>query len=202
MANFFEDCKQCQTWYEMMTLCKRVVDRLGMPIDPHIFEAVVALNLLNIVTIASCGGHEDHGTFAPYIDIKAQDGQEAEQAAREALKYSEQLREQGASEEEFVAAREKYWPLKRQAQAYQLALRSSLLEHLDAFYVQRAASADQRLALQYHVYSTRLESQGAGLQEGRSEEERVQKLREYQEEMASFAAFLKAICLSREKRLS
>jgi len=200
MANFFEARKQCRTWDEMATLCQRVADRLGTPLDPHIFEIVVALNLLGIVTIASCEGHEDHGTHAPYIDIKAQDGQEAEQAEREAWQHSDQLRQQGASQEEFAAARALVWPLKKQAQAYQLEVRASLLRYLDAFYADRSASADQRLALQYHGYRTRLESQGAGLQEGRTEEERVHKLQEYQEEMASFSAFLKERWVSQENQ--
>lgn len=200
VADFFEERKQCRTWDEMAALCKRVVDRLGTPIDPSIFEAVVALNLLGIVTTASCGGHEDHGTFAPFIDIKAQEGWEVEQAEHDAWKDSEQLREQGASREAFVAAREKIWPLKRQAQSYQHVLRSSLLEYLDAFYAHRSVSADRRLALQYHGYRTRLESQGAGLQEGRKEEERAQKLCEYQEEIARFAVFLKDLWTNREHK--
>src|SRR5579875_2263205 len=198
MANFFEDATHCHTWDEMAALCERVVDRLGTPIDPQIFEAIVAFNLLGITTTASCEGHEDHGTYTPYIDIKAQGGQEAEQAERDAWQQSEQLRQQGASQEEFAAARQRVWPLKRQAQVYQLEIRTTLLRYLDAFYAQRTVSADRRLALQYHVYTTRLESQGAGLQEGRTEEERGQKLRDYQDEMTSFAAFLKKICMSWE----
>lgn len=198
MANFFEDVTHCHTWDEMAVLCKRVVDRLGMPIDPLIFEAVVALNLLGITTIASCEGHEDYGTYAPYIDVKAQGGQKAEQAEREAWQESEQLRQQGGSQEEFAAARERVWPLKRLAQSYQLEIRTTLLRYLDAFYAQRTVSADRRLALQYHKYTTRLESQGAGLQEGRTEEERARKLRDYQDEMTSFATFLKKICMSWE----
>lgn len=199
MATFFEARKHCHTWDEMATLCKRVVDKLGMPVDEDIFEMVVVCNLLGLVTAASCAGHDDHGTFAPYIDFHAPDGQDAEQAERDAWMHSEQLREQGASPEIFVAARGLVWPLQRQAQMYQLAIRSQLLEHFDAFYAQHSVSSDQRLALQYHKYSVRLESQGAGLQNGRTEEERVQKRKIYQEEMASFSAFLKQIWFSQEQ---
>lgn len=200
MADIFEDLKQCRTWEEMTNLCKRIGDRLGMPVDPHILETVAVLNLLDIVTTASCGGHEDHGTFAPYIDIKAQDGQEAEQAEQKAWRESEQLREQGTSREAFGAARALVWPLQRQAQTYQLDIRTRLLGYLDAFYIQHSASVDQRLVLHYLGYQTRLESQGAGLQTGRTEEERAQKLKVYQEEMASFSAFLKERWSSQKHR--
>ncbi len=198
MANFFDDRKQCRTWDEMATLCKKVKDALGKPLDPQIFEMVVALNLLGIVTTASCAGHEDHGTYAPYIDIKARDGQEAEQAERAAWIDSDQIRKQGGSDEEFAAARALVWPLRNQAQSYQLEIRTTLLQYLDAFYTQRTVSADQRLALQYHDNSARLESQGAGLQMGRTEEARALKLQEYQAEMTRFSAFLKDMCASRD----
>jgi len=50
------------------------VDKLGMPIDENVKEAVAALNLLGIPTYGSCGGHisEDNLSF-PYIGGEAPD---------------------------------------------------------------------------------------------------------------------------------
>jgi hypothetical protein len=44
-------------------------DKLGMPIDPGIFETVVALNLLGLHTFQSCEGHLDHGCPYPWVTI-------------------------------------------------------------------------------------------------------------------------------------
>lgn len=44
-------------------------DKLGMPIDPRIFETVVALNLLGLRTFQSCEGHLDHGCPYPWVTV-------------------------------------------------------------------------------------------------------------------------------------
>ncbi len=46
-----------------------LTDKLGTPIDPGIFETVVALNLLGLHTLQSCEGHLDHGCPYPWVTI-------------------------------------------------------------------------------------------------------------------------------------
>lgn len=58
------------TWLDTVETFKRVTDKLGKPIDDGIFDTVVALNLLGIVTTASCEGHIGWGVPHPWIDIE------------------------------------------------------------------------------------------------------------------------------------
>jgi hypothetical protein len=52
-----------------------ITDALGRPIDPEIFETVVALNALDIPTVMLCGGHIDdgRGLLLPWVDIEPSD---------------------------------------------------------------------------------------------------------------------------------
>ena len=60
-------------WDEMSNRINRTIDGIGKYVDTNIKEPVIALNLLGIYTAASCEGHLDHGTFAPYIDVQAKE---------------------------------------------------------------------------------------------------------------------------------
>ena len=48
-----------QCYQEMYERVSTFTDKLGTPIDPGIFETVVALNLLGLHTFQSCEGHLD-----------------------------------------------------------------------------------------------------------------------------------------------
>lgn len=61
------------TWEEATKHFRRVVDKLGKPIDDGIFETVVALNMLGITTRASCEGHLEWGLPYPWIDVESED---------------------------------------------------------------------------------------------------------------------------------
>lgn len=58
------------TWEETAARFRRVVDKLGKPIDAGIFETVVALNMAGITTRASCEGHLDWGVPHPWVDVE------------------------------------------------------------------------------------------------------------------------------------
>jgi hypothetical protein len=58
-----------QCYQEMYERVSTFTDKLGMPIDPGIFETVVALNLLGLHTFQSCEGHLDHGCPYPWVTI-------------------------------------------------------------------------------------------------------------------------------------
>ena len=58
-----------QCYQEMHERVATFTDKLGMPIDPGIFETVVALNLLELHTFQSCEGHLDHGCPYPWVTI-------------------------------------------------------------------------------------------------------------------------------------
>ncbi len=58
-----------QRYQEMHERVSTFTDKLGTPIDPGIFETVVALNLLGLHTFQSCEGHLDHGCPYPWVTI-------------------------------------------------------------------------------------------------------------------------------------
>ncbi|MDP3769564.1 MAG: hypothetical protein U1A23_00585 [Candidatus Sungbacteria bacterium] len=60
-----------KAWDVMAERVARTVDGVGKRIDENIKEAVIALNMLNINTSASCEGHLDRGNAGPWIDIKS-----------------------------------------------------------------------------------------------------------------------------------
>jgi len=58
-----------QRYQEMSERVSTFTDKLGMPIDPGIFETVVVLNLLGLHTFQSCEGHLDHGCPYPWVTL-------------------------------------------------------------------------------------------------------------------------------------
>ena len=71
------------------------------------------------------------------------------------------------------------------------------MAYLAAFYDQRSIPYDVRLIIQAQgMGRSRIESQGADLQDTAPLDNRQQKLQEYQEEMQSFTAFLKEVWFS------
>jgi glutathione synthase/RimK-type ligase-like ATP-grasp enzyme len=85
-------------WEAKESEINSLVDALGAHIDPGIKEAVIALNLLGINTIASCEGHMDeengHGTDFPWIDVAASDEPENRFVGQEKI-YEEVAEEYG-----------------------------------------------------------------------------------------------------------
>src|SRR5690242_14050996 len=60
-----------QEWDVLVDTFAHVTDRLGMPIDPEIFETVVVLNALGMTTTMSCGGHlDERGLLLPWVEIE------------------------------------------------------------------------------------------------------------------------------------
>src|SRR5947208_415256 len=59
-----------EMWDTMSAEVNHWIDGAGYPIDKEIKDTVIALNLMGIETIASCGGHLDHGLSYPWVDIQ------------------------------------------------------------------------------------------------------------------------------------
>lgn len=181
-----------EQWERMAERCRRVVDRLGKPIDEGIFETVVALNLLGIHTSASCEGHSNWGIYAPWVDIQTPGAEEDYKILNEAhIYYNEQINAKKLSHVELRQLYDQTNQLEREVNEKQLSERFMLMGYLAHFYENRHSAYDRILTLQHHTYSARLESLGAHFQRVAPGERRVQKLAEYQEEMRAFTAFLK-----------
>jgi hypothetical protein len=181
-----------QQWDHLKRQYERVTDALGKRIDPGILETVVVLNALHMHTTASCEGHLDWGTGAPWIDIAAPGVEEEDRNASEATARAREQRQlkmlpEAEIAQLFVTAR----ALRRAVNLKHLQVRKTLMQYLTLFYQDRQISYDRRLIVYGLVGEARLESQGAGLLPLLTQEERQHKLDEYQGEMMLFTHFLK-----------
>ena len=178
------DGQKKRSWEEATNEFRRVTDRLGHEIDHGVLETVVALNVLGVNTVQSCEGHLDHGTGAPYIDV----------AAKDTLELEDRFYEMFGKEE----MREEMERISGEIARRNLTERAKLMELLGAFYDNRKAPYDRRLIVQsMGLGRSRIESQGADLQEIAPPAVKQQRLGEYQEEMRAFTTFLKQRYFSR-----
>lgn len=186
-----QDQKQ-QQWQETVKQFSRTIDKLGRPVDVGILEAVAALNLLGIRTTASCEGHLDHGTYAPWVDIGAEEEPNERDKERAAFEEARRQSERNTLSEEdirrlFTEARE----LQHQNARKHIELQRKAVAYLTAFYEERHVPYDQQLIIQGSYFRARIESQGATIQQILSPEERAERLSIYQQEMQAFTQFLK-----------
>ncbi len=181
-------------WAHMVERCRRVVDKLGKPIDEGIFETVVALNLFGIHTCASCEGHLEYGAYAPWVDIQTPGADAEEKIVNDAYKYYyEQVEAGKLSPIELGQLYDHTLQCDLKADEKYLSERHKLMIYLDLFYENQHSPYDRRLTIQHRETWARLESQGTYFQRVSSEGLRMQKLSEYQEEMRAFTAFLKEL---------
>ena len=189
-------------WEDIAARFVRVIDGLGTKIDPGILETVIALNALGIETSASCEGHLDHGTGAPWIDIEVLSASEqsihvAEMFTQANKAFEEQTLPEDAIDALFAEAHREQDRIK----VIHLEQCKILMSYLAAFYAVRRIPYDRQLAMHPRDMSgrVRMESHGADFQSVAPLEMRAQKLAEYQEEMQAFTEFLKQIYFDEAK---
>jgi len=147
-----------------------IVDKLGKPIDIGIKEAVAILRAMDFPTNSSCTGHTDKdGCGAPYIDICS----EAPEGWKNDVKKQEEWRSKNLSH---------YLRME---------------ELLKVFYLQRHVLAYNRLmTTPVGIFGAfRLESFGNSMTAEdlniKTENDFIEKITEYQEEMKAFTDYLK-----------
>jgi len=169
------------TWNETVARLTCVTDKLGKGIDSGIFETVVALNMLDFCTTASCEGHIDWGIAAPWVDIDP---------PGDVGTLREQMR--SAQKEE---ARE----ISNQLKSKQLEVFQSLSSLLERFYRQSSRGYIPHnqiiIARPWAAGRIRLESIGVEMQAIAPSQIKKQKLEAYQGEMLAFTTFLKSLLL-------
>lgn len=187
-----------ERWQELTETFSRTTDAIGCSIDEGILETVVALNAVGINTQASCEGHLDHGTAAPWVHIGAADALPLARQIHMKQKQAQEAESRGASLEERSKLHEETQEASRASKRLNMVERMKLMSYMDRFYAEHSVSCDGRLVL--HTYGwtgvTRLTSQGADCQDCREAEERAAKLQEYQQEMQAFTTFLKQVYFS------
>ena len=158
-------------WQELESKVEAIADQIEEKVDPGIKNAVVGLLANEVNTTASCEGHEDRGTHAPYIDVEAQDLSELLRA-RDANPDNDEILDQ--------------IKLKNAEEG------AKLQALVSEFYEGREVSTDAKLEIwKYDLGINRLQSRGAIEQEGVLPEVMVKNLKAYQEEMSAFTEFLK-----------
>lgn len=176
-----------QTWTELEKHFARVIDGCGTKIDPGIMNAVIAFNAIGVNTTASCEGHLDWGNAYPWIRSGVTGVDDLENELRQALKAY-----QNAASDDRVKLCDEYYAIATRVQKLHVQEELKLTKYLNAFYKQHEMDYDKHLVIERTISGECiLQSHGANLQEIRDPSERAAKLKEYQNEMQTFAEFLK-----------
>lgn len=177
-----------EKWSEVVAKFSQVTDRLGKPIDKGIFDTVVVLNMLGIHTYQSCEGHSDRGLAYPWVDIAASEYRllmKDEPSEIRALQTQSIETRKRIEQQETPQVRE----AKQQAEQADVQQRYALHQLLTKFYTDHHVPYDRIITFSVRG---RIRSQGGDFLALLSADERIQKLREYQEEMTAFTNFLKS----------
>ncbi|HUC31094.1 MAG TPA: hypothetical protein VMR99_00185 [Candidatus Paceibacterota bacterium] len=180
-----EQIEKRQHWDETAARVEKITDRLEKPIDEGIKEGVIALNVFDINTAASCEGHIDRGTYAPWINIQAEIPRDL-------------IEEIGELSKDREGNKVRLKEISKDIERRNLEEQKKVFAHLELFYQNREAPFHKRLAMGYSGLG-RLQSQGAELQKIEDAETRKERLKEYQEEMNAFISFLKEEYFKSEK---
>jgi len=169
---------------------RQVTDQLGKGIDPGIFESVVVLNALKFSTQQSCEGHLDHGKPAPWITIISPDAIGPSREAARLFTRGEKIEEeQGKEAAQLVYAQANR--CKRSAEALHSQDQRRLMEYLATFYTSYRPAYDRMLVVYTRMPACSiLESLGATALASEPLHIQEQKLKDYQDEIHAFTAFL------------
>lgn len=181
-----------QRWQEMVTRVDKITDRLGKPVDAGIKETVIVLNLLGFPTTMSCEGHAERAVGGPWVDMRPEGVEALKEQWRQAERACQTAEEEKRPPKEMEGFYQTLREARKELERPVLQLAGRLMAYLIAFYQERMVSHDRRLILHNSFASFRLQSHGVFLQEIADVAQREAKLLEYQEEMRTFTAFLKA----------
>jgi hypothetical protein len=195
-----------RSWNAMATEVDSWTDALGMPIDPKIRDTVIVLNLLGFKTSQSCEGHIDRGSAYPWISFNMNDSDarllvenqrailEKIESKREELKdkYPDTDPYDSPGVSELIKLREKYREVDTQIQEISRKKMINLKDLLGDFYKKHPMNYDSVLFFSDEVIDSYwLINIGAHWQVARGKDEKLKKLKDYQDEMQLFAQFLK-----------
>lgn len=201
-----------QRWEEMEKEVDTWTDALGKGIDPGIKKTVIVLNLLGFVTQQSCEGHIDWGRPYPWVSITSED-KEIETLRNEIIKIVDDIKKkdddlkkkypnlsirEALFKEETQKLEEEYNEMyKKYHTAVDKSNKLSRLKVLPLnnlianFYSSHSINPDRMLVLEvFGLDSFEIFSLGGNWQIVRNDNEKLKKLKEYQQEMQSFTDFL------------
>jgi hypothetical protein len=168
-----------EAWTAMESQARSVTDKLGMPIDEGILEAVVVLRLLGFNTTVSCEGHVNRITGGPYVTFESE----------EALRYADQANQVDRTHRE---NKEGYSRLRNLAIHHSILQVQKLTPYLDKFYTKRETPFANRLIIRvFPMTYNCLKCQGAELAYVGDLAKKRDILLKNQLEMQAFTDFLK-----------
>jgi hypothetical protein len=197
-----------QHWQSMEKEVDSWKDALGLGIDTGIKNTVIVLNLLGFKTSASCQGHIDWGLPYPWIDFAMEDNEintlnnerqaiykrvvekESEiQKKHPNLSLAEALRKEESEELNMM-----YQKMHTINNKIEIASKTKLIplkNLISDFYKTHSVDSDVMIII-YEINPTflRMHSLGGNWQIVRDNNEKVKKLKEYQQEMNLFTTFL------------
>lgn len=199
-------------WEKMEKEVETWTDALGLGIDPGIKKTVIILNLLGFKTQQSCEGHIDWGRPYPWVSITTEDKQ-IETLRNEGMKIWNDIKEKEQDiQKKYPHLSSREAPFEEKAQKLEEELKKMYekyhaivdkinklsrlkilpLNNLIAnFYSSHAINPDRMLILQeFGIDAFEIFSLGGNWQIVRDENEKLKKLKEYQQEIQSFTDFL------------
>jgi hypothetical protein len=178
---------QQRQWAKVQAVVSQITDALGKPVDPGIADTLTALLVHGFPTEGSCEGHLDHGVKAPWVDI----GKNLP-AHYIALFEKEGLPHKPGKPPHVDDVFVMYPDLDRLRER-NLRMQARLRLLLRAFYrTHHVQACEQLVMIEKGCYGVvRLINQGADHQEARTPRQQAEMLHCYQQEIQTFAAFLK-----------
>ncbi len=201
------------TWEEKLRSLENIVDRLGRHIDQEIMETLVSLDLNNIPTDSSCGGHlEAERMRFPYVSGEAKGRPKYAYVGQEDVE-TEIAKKYGITPSEIrvhAEAKKEYWgrlngcevsEAYKEWHANDQALPASVEALLDEFYQTRSSPEDARLCLKermavgYYMVTKNYTHPKEIVAKEESTQEELEEMRAMiivaREEFQAFADFLK-----------
>jgi len=203
-ANF----EKQQRWQTMEKEIDSITDGLGLGIDPGIKKTVVVLNLLGFKTSQSCEGHIGRGLPYPWIDFETENQEIAnlnikhndiikrinKEESDIQKKYPDLSMGEALRKEESKNLNTLYQEMHAINDKIEKTSKSQLVplkKLLGDFYKGRSADPDRIIAI-HEINPTFLKmySIGGDWQIVRSDKEKANKLKDYQQEMKALTDFL------------
>lgn len=181
------------TWQDGCTAVAHMTDKLGTPIDPGIFDTVVALNLLGLRTFQSCEGHIEYKHAYPWVTLIHQEHNS--RYVRGWLEVCEL--EEEAKREKTPEAHDRWltadlaFRLQCAAWKHEDTLQQQLIALLNRFYADQVPLSTRLMVVRLHPGMCRLQPGFARHVEDMPDPLKLTYLERGQAEMAAFTAFLK-----------
>lgn len=193
--------QKIENWQTLEKEVDTWTDALGMPIDPKIKDIVIVLNLLGFKTEQSCQGHIDHGRAYPWVAFLVENRENNEKIEIfDRIKLAEEkLEEQFPNltlneirrtqpTEELSSLYSELHKISDKIEINEKKQLKPIKDLLNRFYRQHKIDLDSVILLQDRIYE--IYSYGGDWQIIRDPEEKLVKLKKYQDEMEAFTTFL------------